>query len=56
MFDETLVGIGASLERYGIPYRIIGGQAVLLYGESRLTRDIDITLASISTISTPFST
>ncbi len=44
MFDETLAGIGASLERYGIPYMIIGGQAVLLYGEPRLTRDIDITL------------
>lgn len=27
-----------------IPYIIIGGQAVLIYGEPRLTRDIDITL------------
>jgi hypothetical protein len=44
MFDETLAGIGASLERYGNPYMIIGGQAVLLYGEPRLTRDIGITL------------
>jgi len=44
MFDETLAKIGSSLERYGIPYMIIGGQAVLLYGEPRLTRDIDITL------------
>jgi hypothetical protein len=44
MFDETLARIGASLERSGIPYMIIGGQAVLLYGEPRLTRDIDITL------------
>jgi hypothetical protein len=44
MFDETLVRIGASLERAQIPYMIIGGQAVLLYGEPRLTRDIDITL------------
>jgi predicted nucleotidyltransferase len=44
MFDETLSRIGASLERSGIPYMIIGGQAVLLYGEPRLTRDIDITL------------
>lgn len=30
--------------RYSLPYMIIGGQAVLLYGEPRLTRDIDITL------------
>jgi hypothetical protein len=44
MFDETLSKIGASLERAEIPYMIIGGQAVLLYGEPRLTRDIDITL------------
>jgi hypothetical protein len=44
MFDETLARIGASLETAGIPYMIIGGQAVLLYGEPRLTRDIDITL------------
>jgi hypothetical protein len=44
MFDELIARIGASLERAGIPYMIIGGQAVLLYGEPRLTRDIDITL------------
>jgi predicted nucleotidyltransferase len=44
MFDEILARIGASLERAGIPYIIIGGQAVLLYGEPRLTRDIDITV------------
>lgn len=44
MFNETLARIGASLERAEIPYMIIGGQAVLLYGEPRLTRDIDITL------------
>ena len=44
MFEETLAKIGASLSRNNIPYMIIGGQAVLLYGEPRLTRDIDITL------------
>nr|CBX31514.1 hypothetical protein N47_E50260 [uncultured Desulfobacterium sp.] len=36
--------MGACLEKAEIPYMIIGGQAVLLYGEPRLTRDIDITL------------
>ena len=44
MFDETLVRIAGALESAGIPYMIIGGQAVLLHGEPRLTRDIDITL------------
>jgi len=32
------------LRKGSIPYMVIGGQAVLLYGEPRLTRDIDITL------------
>lgn len=44
MFEEILSRIGASLSRHSLPYMIIGGQAVLLYGEPRLTRDIDITL------------
>lgn len=44
MFEEILSRIGACLEERRIPYMIIGGQAVLLYGEPRLTRDIDITL------------
>jgi len=44
MFEEILARIAAGLNRHRIPYMIIGGQAVLLYGEPRLTRDIDITL------------
>lgn len=44
MFEKLLAKIGASLARHDLPYMIIGGQAVLLYGEPRLTRDIDITL------------
>jgi hypothetical protein len=44
MFEEILSRIGLSLTRHSLPYMIIGGQAVLLYGEPRLTRDIDITL------------
>ena len=44
MFEKILSGIGKSLKRHNLPYMIIGGQAVLLYGEPRLTRDIDITL------------
>lgn len=44
MFEELLSRIATSLKKHNIPYMIIGGQAVLLYGEPRLTRDIDITL------------
>ncbi len=32
------------MDRCGIPYMVIGGQALLIYGEPRLTKDIDITL------------
>ena len=44
MFEELISRLAAGLEKHSIPYMIIGGQAVLLYGEPRLTRDIDITL------------
>ena len=44
MFEKILSEIGKSLEKHNLPYIIIGGQAVLLHGEPRLTRDIDITL------------
>ena len=44
MFEELLTGLASALKESGIPYMVIGGQAVLLYGEPRLTRDIDITL------------
>jgi predicted nucleotidyltransferase len=44
LFEEVIAGIAKSLDKHNIPYMIIGGQAVLLYGEARVTRDIDITL------------
>jgi len=44
MFQSLLARIAQALDRAGISYMVIGGQAVLLYGEPRLTRDIDITL------------
>jgi hypothetical protein len=44
VFEEILARLAAALERHGIPAMVIGGQAVLLYGEPRLTRDIDVTL------------
>lgn len=44
MFQELLGSLARELADASIPYMVIGGQAVLLYGEPRLTRDIDITL------------
>jgi predicted nucleotidyltransferase len=44
MFEKILARLGSTLDESNLPYMIIGGQAVLLYGEPRLTRDIDITL------------
>lgn len=44
MFEKLLAKIAQNLDRDKIPYMVIGGQAVLLYGTPRLTRDIDITL------------
>jgi predicted nucleotidyltransferase len=44
VFESLLKKISRELNKASIPYMVIGGQAVLLYGEPRLTRDIDITL------------
>jgi hypothetical protein len=44
MFEKLLIKIAKEFDNNSIPYMIIGGQAVLLYGEPRLTKDIDITL------------
>ena len=44
MIEKLIKKIAQHLDRQNIPYMIIGGQAVLVYGRPRLTRDIDITL------------
>ena len=44
MFQKLLEKVAISLDKHGITYMVIGGQAILLYGEPRLTRDVDITL------------
>ena len=44
MIEKLLRRIAKRLDKAEIPYRVIGGQAVLLYGTPRLTRNIDITL------------
>ncbi|MBU1076877.1 MAG: nucleotidyltransferase [Spirochaetes bacterium] len=46
MFKELISTTGKILDKNNIPYMIIGGQAVLLYGEPRMTKDIDITLGA----------
>ena len=45
MITAGLKAIAKCLDAAGIPYMDMGGQAVLLYGEARFTRDIDITVA-----------
>ena len=44
MFKELIIKVSSALRKNNIPYMIVGGQAVLLYGIPRLTKDIDITL------------
>ncbi len=46
MFEAILTRIAQHLDDASLPYMVIGGQAVLLYGEPRLTKDIDITLGA----------
>ncbi len=44
MFEKLIEKIAKGLDRRRVSYMIIGGQAVLVYGTPRLTKDIDITL------------
>jgi hypothetical protein len=44
MFQTLLAKLAWALDGAAIPYMVIGGQAVLVHGEPRLTRDIDVTL------------
>lgn len=44
MLEKLIKKIAQRLDEDKIPYMVIGGQAVLVYGRARLTRDIDITL------------
>lgn len=43
-FAAFIAAITVALRRAGLPFMLIGGQAVLLHGRPRLTDDIDITL------------
>jgi hypothetical protein len=44
VFQKLLEKIALELLNQRIPYMVIGGQAVLVYGEPRLTKDINIIL------------
>jgi len=44
VFEALLKLLARELDAAQIPYMVIGGQAVQLYGEPRMTRDIDLTL------------
>jgi len=44
VFQKILTDIASAFTAAEIPYIVIGGQALLLYGELRMTKDIDITL------------
>jgi hypothetical protein len=43
-FAALIARLAAALEARRIPFMLIGGQAVLLHGEPRLTQDVDVTL------------
>ena len=44
-FRQLLVALARALDARGVGYMLIGGQAVLLHGQPRLTEDLDVTLA-----------
>jgi predicted nucleotidyltransferase len=43
-FEGLLARLTTVLDRRGVPFMLIGGQAVLLHGDPRLTEDVDVTL------------
>ncbi|MFW6193698.1 MAG: nucleotidyl transferase AbiEii/AbiGii toxin family protein [Gemmatimonadota bacterium] len=43
-FERLIAGVSRALAARGVPFMLIGGQAVLLHGEPRLTQDVDVTL------------
>jgi len=44
VISEVLERVAGALSAARMPYMVIGGQAVLVHGEPRLTRAVDITL------------
>jgi len=50
LYENLLGKLARVLDSADIRYMVIGGQAVLLHGEPRLTRDIDVTIGSDASI------
>ncbi len=44
MFEQLLARLSLALDAAEISYMVIGGQAVLVYRDPRLTQDVDIVL------------
>jgi len=38
MFEEIIARVALALKNHGIPYAIIGGQAVLVHGQPRINK------------------
>jgi len=45
MIIKTLKDIAQLFKKSNIPYMVMGGQAIVVYGRPRFTQDIDITVA-----------
>lgn len=43
-FADLIARLAVELEAKQVPFMLIGGQAVLLHGEPRLTEDVDVTM------------
>ncbi|HUF69336.1 MAG TPA: nucleotidyl transferase AbiEii/AbiGii toxin family protein [Longimicrobiales bacterium] len=43
-FGDLIARLARALADQDVPFMLIGGQAVLLHGEPRLTQDVDVTL------------
>jgi hypothetical protein len=43
-FADLIARLAVELEAKRVPFMLIGGQAVLLHGEPRLTQDVDVTM------------
>ena len=45
-FAGLIARLAEELDRRRLPFMLIGGQAVLVHGEPRLTQDVDVTLGA----------
>lgn len=43
-FEEAIAQMAAILEEERVPYMVIGGAATTLWGSTRATRDVDVTV------------